>query len=504
MKPLTSFSALLISLAPLAFAAAETKSDAAARAKAIAPVVEEGTILVVHIDLSRALPRPILGFLSLIRLIRPFDMWEGHESGLSQAGIKELYLIAPSAVFAVQQPRMLVAIPVSSVEQEMAVRTNLRLRDDEARRVGGFLLIGNTLPPPKTFRVTDRPELTAAFEAAGDTAAQVLLIPPADTQRVVDELWPQLPPELGGGPSSVLTRGIRWAAAGIDVSPHKSLRLVVKSADAQAAEALRGKLVELLHQAGQRAEVRKYVPEFEAVAALLIPRLEGDRLTMVSDERMETFEKAMAALVRPLLEAEARVVTMNNLREIALGMHNYHFANKHFPLPAGRGPDGKPLLSWRVLILPYMDQQSLFKQFHLDEPWDSAHNRRLIDKMPSVYRLPLSKTERGRTNYLVPVGNGAMFDADKPISFKDIRDGTSNTIMVVEVDDQHAVVWTQPADWPFEPKDPAQGLGRIFHGGFATAFADGSIRWFAWPQSPKDVARLRSQFTRAGHESVVW
>jgi hypothetical protein len=124
--------------------------------------------------------------------------------------------------------------------------------------------------------------------------------------------------------------------------------------------------------------------------------------------------------------------------------------------------------------------------------------------MPSVYRLPLSKTEYGRTNYLLPVGNGAMFDADKPIAFKDIRDGTSNTLMVVEADDQHAVVWTKPGDWPFDPKDPAKGLGRFFRGGFMTAVADGSVRWSGWPQSPKDIARLRARFTRAGSETISW
>ena len=163
---------------------------------------------------------------------------------------------------------------------------------------------------------------------------------------------PQLPPELGGGPSSVLTRGIRWAAVGIESSPHKALRLVIKSEDAQAAEALRGKLVDLLRLAGQRPDVRKRVPEFEAVAAFLTPKVEGDRLTVSSDEKTESFEKALVAIMQPMLEAEARLASMNSLKEIGLGMHNYYFANKHFPLPASRSPDGKPLLSWRVHLLP--------------------------------------------------------------------------------------------------------------------------------------------------------
>ncbi len=173
---------------------------------------------------------------------------------------------------------------------------------------------------------------------------------------MVEELTPQLPPELGGGPSSVLTRGIRWAAVGIDVSPRKAFRLVIKSEDARAAEALHEKLGDLLRLAGQRPEVRKRVPEFQSVAAFLTPNVDGDRLTVFSGEKTESFEKALLAIMRLALETEARMASEDSLRQLVLAIHNYHFANKHFPLPASHGPDGKPLLSWRVHLLPYLGQ----------------------------------------------------------------------------------------------------------------------------------------------------
>jgi hypothetical protein len=225
----------------------------------------------------------------------------------------------------------------------------------------------------------------------------------------------------------------------------------------------------------------------------------------LDNRRLEEVVSLLALPVESMRASSIRLESTNNLKMIALAMHNYYQANKHFPLPASHGPDGKPLLSWRVYILPYLEQDSLFREFHLDEPWDSAHNRPLIDKMPSIYRLSISKSEPGRTNYLLPVGNGALFDADKPTEFKDIRDGTSNTIMVVTVDDQHAAVWTKPDDWPFDPKDPAKGLSRFFDGGFNAAICDGSVRSFAWPQDMKDVAtKLRAMFTRAGGEAIEW
>jgi hypothetical protein len=202
--------------------------------------------------------------------------------------------------------------------------------------------------------------------------------------------------------------------------------------------------------------------------------------------------------------AEARTSSVNNLKMIGLAMLNYENANKHFPLPAGRSADGKPLLSWRVHILPFLDQKALYQQFHLDEPWDSEHNRKLVDKMPAIYRLSISKSAPGRTNYLLPVGNGAAFDADKPTEISEIKDGTSNTIMVIEVDDQHAAIWTEPDDLPFDPKDPTKGLGQFFNGGFNTTICDGSVRLIAWPKSPKEIKNLRLMFLRADGEVIEW
>lgn len=198
--------------------------------------------------------------------------------------------------------------------------------------------------------------------------------------------------------------------------------------------------------------------------------------------------------------AAARSQSSNNLKQLALGMHNYQDTHRQFPLPGSLGPDGKPLLSWRVHLLPFLDQAPLYSQFHLNEPWDSPHNKTLIDRMPSVYRHPVSKVSReGRTNYVVPVGNGAIFDAEQPTRFADIRDGTSNTLMIVEVDDEHAPIWTKPDDLPFDPSDPGKWLSRAFEGGFNAALGDGSTRHLKLFDKPD---MLRILFTRAGGEPV--
>jgi hypothetical protein len=120
--------------------------------------------------------------------------------------------------------------------------------------------------------------------------------------------------------------------------------------------------------------------------------------------------------------------------------------------------------------------------------------------MPEIYKSPLSKNkEPGRTNYLLPVGNGAGFSADQPTSISDISDGTAKTIMVVEADDDHGVIWTKPDDWQFDPNNPAQGLGHLNDGYFLAAFFEGSSKVISASIDPKV---LKALFTRAGGEVI--
>ena len=348
-----------------------------------------------------------------------------------------------------------------------------------------------------------RPELTAAFEAAGDTGAQVLLFVPAYARRAVEELMPELPKEIGGGPSTVITRGIRWIALGGDVVPQLSGRLVIQSQDAQAAEALRNKWVEGFKRVGQYKEVRQLVPQFDQLAALLTPKLEGSRLRIAFDA--QAVGRLLDALKAPIAAARAgaqRDQAMNQLRQICLAMLNYEQQHKGFPPRATSGPDGKPLLSWRVLILPQLEQQALYKQFHLNEPWDSPHNRTLIAKMPEVYRLPFSTLkEPGKTNYLLPVDPGTVFGGKEPMKLSDIKDGTSRTIMVVEADDEHAVVWSKPDDLPYDPKEPLRGLGGHAKDGFMAVLCDNSVHFFPLTMKPDS---LRAFFSAAAGDIADW
>ena len=200
--------------------------------------------------------------------------------------------------------------------------------------------------------------------------------------------------------------------------------------------------------------------------------------------------------------AEACDMTVSQMKQIGLAVINHHDVYKKFPSPAIMSKDGKPLLSWRVKILPFLEEGNLYQQFHLDEAWDSPHNKELISKMPKVYFCPGSNEgPRFRTVYQVPCGQATAYDGPDGITIRSITDGTSKTIGIVETDDEHAVVWTKPDDWKFNPEKPSAGLGGHFPLTFYVGAFDTSVHAL---RDSIDAATLRALFTIRGREPVSW
>jgi hypothetical protein len=195
-----------------------------------------------------------------------------------------------------------------------------------------------------------------------------------------------------------------------------------------------------------------------------------------------------------------KAASVNNLKQIGLAMHNFHDVHKHFPVVDGAGADGKPKLSWRVHILPFIEEQALFQQFRLDEPWDSEHNKKLIEKMPAIYRTPGSKVhQKHMTNYLAIRGKDTVFPPGAKTSMAHLRDGTSKTAMILEVSDERAVIWTKPDDFEPDKDDPLKGVVGLRNGSFLVVFADGAVRTLS-ASLDKDI--VRAMFTRDGGEVV--
>lgn len=195
------------------------------------------------------------------------------------------------------------------------------------------------------------------------------------------------------------------------------------------------------------------------------------------------------------------------LKQLALALHNYQDAQGHLPGPAILGADGQPLLSWRVAILPFIEQDDLYKSFHLDEPWDSPHNLTLLPRIPTQFRpYPDVVAEPNTTLFQAFVGPGTAFER-AGLTWRDFRDGTSNTILIVEARD--GVPWTKPADLQYDPTGPLPPLGKTYRARrllpvqqpkwFRAAMADGHS--VSVPHSISE-ATLRSAITRNGEDQL--
>jgi hypothetical protein len=210
-----------------------------------------------------------------------------------------------------------------------------------------------------------------------------------------------------------------------------------------------------------------------------------------------------AALLLPAVasarQAARRAQSMNNIKQLAIAMLNYENSHNSFPPAYSSDKQGKPLLSWRVAVLPYIAGKDLYDQFHLDEPWDSEHNKQLVARMPREFRSPVSSAAPGMTNYLTVRGKDTAFPGKDGVKPAQITDGMSNTIMLVEVGDARAVPWTKPDDFEYDEKNPKAGLLGLYPGGFNAVFCDGAARFLS---STIDSDMLKRLFLRNDGEPI--
>ena len=260
-----------------------------------------------------------------------------------------------------------------------------------------------------------------------------------------------------------------------------------------------------------------------------------------SDPRLTNIDPPQPSVTADIVSKDPQEATAESLKSIAKAFYDYNDHFGHFPPAASTDASGKPLLSWRVHILPFVDAYDLYEQFHLDEPWNSDHNQKLVDQMPAIYQMT-DAGAKGRTSLMVFTGDHAVFGGakaatrkgpltpfrkpavsdngqfdngqldeqagDSPIvrspvrgpTFTDLTDGTSNTILAVYAATEKSVPWTKPEDLPFQPENPVAALGQIPDDGFVALFWDSRVE-----RLPKNIepARLNSfidstEFARKG------
>ena len=490
-----------------------TQEPADAKAAAVAPFVGEEVAVVVHIELTKwdaqTFFRRVVGKLAdEDDLSAATKLIDGSVAALKAAGAKDLFLLFEPA----DMPGLPTAVvPLADGADGKAIAALLTgsvrrnpVRWPATETIRGAVVAGtsarlasirNTVPKA-------RPELAAAMAAGGDASIQIAIVPSTTVRRLIEESLAMLPQQLGGGPITTVTRGLSWISLNLAFEPKPVIRAVVQAKDPDASKALMNLAQDALDFLANATRNDPALNSLATPITQMKPMAQGDRITLEAD--LEMSAELVAVPIRQVRETARRSQCTNNLMQIALAMHNYHSANNTFPPAYSKGTDGKPLLSWRVHILPYLEQQALYDEFHKDEPWDSAHNKALIARMPAVYHCPsgsLNPAKEGKTSYLTPRGPNTIFPGAEAVRLQDVTDGTSNTIFVVDANDAAAVTWTKPDDWDISVELKLQSLFGHHPKGTNVGFADGSARFLKETIMPKDLHNLT---TRNGGEIIYW
>jgi hypothetical protein len=257
---------------------------------------------------------------------------------------------------------------------------------------------------------------------------------------------------------------IVWARLNCELPPQKA-DVIIETGSAEDANALQTLMTALL--------TSRLGPQADALTFEVIGR-QLQKSTISLDQSSDS----LLAILEFMTDANSTI--MNQLKQIGLAMHNFHDVKGYLPPQALADKDGKKLLSWRVLILPYIEQSALYNEFHLDEAWDSPHNLKLAEIVPSVY-LAKDVKQSGpyKTRLVAPLTvNSAFGKPGEATRFQDIRDGLSNTVLIVETAPENAVIWTKPEDIVVDVSSPLASIISATANGFFALIGDGSARFF--------------------------
>jgi len=387
----------LILLTALAAAGAPAGPARAAddRAKTLAPFLDEQTLVVGRIDVTRIDPKAI--FAKVRQFAAKVEPDPGARKGLergfahaeeftaaqlgrfTQAGGRDMYVVVsladlpPEPLFVVvplgpkadakaiirwlrgEGPTTATRPAATAPTARAGKRGPLPFGVEVLEEIHGAVVAGRkqTLDRLRRMKPAPRPEVAKAFAAIGSAAVEVLILPTADSRRVIEEMMPTLPEEVGGGPSTAVTRGFLWAAMALDGPPKMSLRVVVQSKDAASAKAFHGVFRRSFAALAGHTRAQQVLPEIKGILTALTPAVEGDHLVLTLDaERMDALiGQFVPSIVRARLLAR-RAVAATNLSAILKALHMYAADHK------GRFPDDlsalvkAKLVSVRMLINP--------------------------------------------------------------------------------------------------------------------------------------------------------
>jgi prepilin-type processing-associated H-X9-DG protein len=481
-------------------------------------------------------PSQLLQQPNFAALAKPLSASISENLGASMADVEQVTWIMPNGAN-LAEPRQMVVLQTKTPEACLAIAKAVSPNAVQAEDILGAPFEGSpsyVRPNPRTIIFGAAPDLRLLV--AGPRGAPEITKNPAwatavrgDLATAVDvkamrQFFEQATRE--GSPETIAFSAVGplWKSADVVVqslSAGKTLDADLTAFCARESDAVRvadtlkavavlgrnaaeGSQKDLVDRAFARPQMAVQLM-FVRMAEDVLKNTEVDRngSTVTARIRSNLDAQALAPLVSMIQSSQvaaARARTFNNLRQIALAMHNYHDTYGCLPPAVMLGPDGKTTHSWRVALLPFLEALDVYDKYRFDEPWNSEHNLALADSMPAVYRHPGDNARSTNTSYFVLTGEGGLFGAKptkKGMSFRDVLDGTSNTVLAVE--SKQNTPWMKPADIEFDATRGMAQFTPLHKTGVNAAFADGSARLLP---ANLETKKLNAVFTAAASEIV--
>jgi hypothetical protein len=451
--------------------------------KALSPFLDERTVAVIRLDLGKLDVARLVERLATAGKLQPAEMtrttrdWSARVAALVKDRARVAYVVVSLADIPENYPFLIVPLEKEAHADGLTKRLGEFKKIDSTigvSRLDSALIVSSAdvFKRIQKMKAIPRPDIIAALgkDAPG---VRLVMVQTTDARRVLEENMPMVPEELGGGSIRPVSRGLRWLSIDIDTAEKIALRLTVQSADADSARALDGLMIQLWKGLASSKAALEAIPELSKMPELWKPKREDDRIVLALEE------KTIADVTRPYVErliiTERQARASQQVRQILKAMQDDEGKHGTFPAHASYDRDGQALLSWRVHLLPMLGEGKLYREFKLDEPWDSPNNKKLLSRMPAVYRPQDAKlAAQYRTTFLVPHGRNLMFEDKRGIAIRDITDGLTHTILLIDVEDARAVEWTKPVDLPLEEINGAMGFSTRHGGKYLVGMANGS------------------------------
>lgn len=403
--------------------------------------------------------------------------------------------------------------PGNNFQKENLLLSEIEVQGPQARYFADdtTLIFGKT-DIVKSMVLAGPSSLSPLFQTEAWTAATKGTLAVAVDSVSLKPLMATAPPNPIVGMFSLFWLQADNHTLGVTLGDSAELKLVISSPDERSARVVEAALnAGVAMISGMVMNQKATVPEEHKQAVESLESfLNSKKLTRASrqitltlkgdaTDQVDSIIGLLAPAVGGARQAAQRAQQTNNFKQIMLAMHNYHAVNQHFPPVVVIDPASGAERSWRIELLPYLDQSALYDRYRKDQPWDSEANKAVLAMMPGVFRHATTAEGTTNTSIFAAVGKGLVFEKDnhKGREIREITDGTSNTIAIVEAN--RDIPWTKPQDIEFDlSQDKMPELG-IFPEVWIVGICDGSVRFVS---KSIDLATWKKLLTRAGGEVI--